>query len=289
MLNTFENSTRHHLRRKERERHLRAMEEVSKRLDCHDESALFSMVDSLSGFPLEKEDTSTEPYSPRKRSKWQRQWRLKVCAILLAILAVVFVVFRLGINFGKDDTAEPGKEWSEQESGNESRHKQLFSLVLDWGVTPRQVLEDPRSAPGQAFQWLAGQDVPAENFETVRTRYALATLYFGTNHLRDNSSHTPWKESQHWLSSYTVCTWHGVECLDDRTTIGLVKELNLSANGLVGTLPDEIGLLGLDIRSLDLSNNAILGTIPTTLSTMQNLGKDSCRGCVPSSTASLTQ
>jgi Leucine-rich repeat (LRR) protein len=61
-----------------------------------------------------------------------------------------------------------------------------------------------------------------------------------------------------------------VDCLDKENTIGLVQSLNLSANGLVGKLPPEIGLLQLDIRSLDLSSNTIDGTIPD-LSSLKNM------------------
>jgi hypothetical protein len=68
-----------------------------------------------------------------------------------------------------------------------------------------------------------------------------------------------------------ICFWYGITCVDEDPEVGLVNGLNLSSNGLSNTLSNEIGLLGLDIRSLDLSNNAIGGLLPETLSKLKNL------------------
>jgi hypothetical protein len=144
-------------------------------------------------------------------------------------------------------------------------------------VTPREILKDSMSAPARALDWLVYEDMNTENVETMRTRFALATLYFET---QKPSAGDSWTNDRHWLSSDPVCLWHGVECLDEHTTTGLVKSLNLSSNGLTGTLPDEIGLLEADIRSLDVSNNAIAGTIPETLFLMKNLGKFEGNICI---------
>jgi Leucine-rich repeat (LRR) protein len=40
---------------------------------------------------------------------------------------------------------------------------------------------------------------------------------------------------------------------------------------ILGTLPDELGLLGLDCQSLDVSYNSITGPIPQSLLHMRNL------------------
>ena len=68
-----------------------------------------------------------------------------------------------------------------------------------------------------------------------------------------------------------VCFWYGVTCINGDVSVGLVAGLNLSSNGLSYALADEIGLLGLDIRSMDLGNNAIGGRLPETLSKLENL------------------
>jgi len=63
---------------------------------------------------------------------------------------------------------------------------------------------------------------------------------------------------------------HGVECLDENDTIGLVRSINLTSNQLYGTLPPEIALLGLDLRILDISHNSIGGSFPE-LASLENL------------------
>jgi len=63
-------------------------------------------------------------------------------------------------------------------------------------------------------------------------RYALATVYFS------NAGHK-WVESDGWLSQEDVCSWDSVNvCNSD----GVITELDLSSNNLVGTIPVEITL-----------------------------------------------
>ena len=119
------------------------------------------------------------------------------------------------------------------------------------------------------MDWLVFIDRSTEEEETIRTRYVLSTLYFSTQNQGDSKK---WSSDFHWLSSYPVCLWYGVECFNEQGTIELVKSLNLSSNLLAGTIPDEIGLLGPEVQILDLSNNEISGTIPGTMSLLANLG-----------------
>jgi hypothetical protein len=265
MLNTFENADRHHLRRKDRERHVRNMELYSNSLDFSDDLAMCSMVDALSGFPLEKNAT---PPSSTPEQKGRRCSKYALLIGALVMVGVSLAGYRLGVDVGEHEIV-PQTNGKRKEVDSDVRRKKVFSLILDWGVTSREMLEDVLSAPARAFEWLAYDDMETEDPETMRTRFALASLYFGT---QSPLTGRKWDNDQHWLSSYPVCLWHGVECLDEHATIGLVKALNLSSNGLTGTLPEEIGLLELDIRLLDVSSNAIAGTIPETLFLMKNLG-----------------
>jgi Leucine-rich repeat (LRR) protein len=75
------------------------------------------------------------------------------------------------------------------------------------------------------------------------------------------------------MSSYPVCAWHGVRCVEEENSFGRVESLNLSSNGLAGYVPREIALLESDIRILDLGNNAIEGTVPEAIAGLTNLGK----------------
>lgn len=58
----------------------------------------------------------------------------------------------------------------------------------------------------------------------------------------------------------------------DSQTIGRVQDLSLSSNGLMGTLPPEIGLLK-EMRLLALGNNKLEGAIPTSIGLLTRLNE----------------
>ena len=273
MLNTFENCQRHHLRRLERERHLKIMDTFSSGLDWTSDSALCSAVDELAGFPLERNLHEPSPPEPRRRNR-----KYKIAGITVAVcIGLASLGFLAGKHAGVKESLgqveSPRPQEAQTLATNEARRMRLLSLILDWNVTSRGTLEVNSSAPARALDWLVSKDNPNENVQTIRTQFALATLFFST---QSESVGKSWTKDSHWLSSYPVCLWYGVECLDENSTIGLVKAINLSSNGLIGTLPRELGLLELDCNSLDVSNNAIAGTIPETLFLMKNLGETLC-------------
>lgn len=258
MLNTFENAGRQHLRRKERERHLRRMEEFAKSLDFMDDPDACAVADALSGNPLRK--VSEDQMKDHGRSGMSK--RAKGILALSMLVALTLIGFLLGLDRGE-------QEYMHQHDTTDTRRKTISSLILDWGITSPERLGDLSSPAARAMEWLVYTDLETTGAETIRTRFALATLFFAT---QSPAKGNKWIDDRHWLSSYPVCLWYGVDCLDDRETIGLVKSLNLSSNALTGTIPEEIGLLGLDIRSLDLGGNKLVGTIPETVFLMKNLG-----------------
>jgi serine/threonine protein kinase/Leucine-rich repeat (LRR) protein len=84
------------------------------------------------------------------------------------------------------------------------------------------------------------------------------------------------------------CNWYGVTC---EAGVSL-SSLSLSAVGLVGTLPETIGLLG-TIAVLNLGYNSISGTIPASIGqlttlTELHLPSNDLRGAVPSTMANLS-
>jgi hypothetical protein len=268
MLNTFENADRQHRRRIERQRHMRDMDLLSNSLEWNiDDSRMLVITDGLVGSPLERTMQPASAQTP----KLCRTYKLLAIAGLLVFAIIIFLSFVLGKEAGENESLiEVGESSTTQHDVTEVRRKKMFSLILGWDTTPRTVLEDRLSAPARAMEWLVTEDTATDQVETIRTRFVLATLYFSTQNISAGKS---WSVDTHWLSTYPVCLWHGVQCLDEYTTIGLVKSLNLSSNALTGTLPHELGLLELDCSSLDVSKNAITGSIPETLFLMKNLGK----------------
>jgi len=95
-------------------------------------------------------------------------------------------------------------------------------------------------------------------------RYALATLYY-------SAGGDGWAANDGWLTDASACKWFSSSgrwpCDDD----GMIVELNLPSNGLVGSLPNEIGILS-QLRTITLSGNFELsGPIPNTLRNLPNL------------------
>lgn len=65
-----------------------------------------------------------------------------------------------------------------------------------------------------------------------------------------------WKKKEHWLSNLSPCSWYGVTC-----DAGHIVAIDLSNNGLVGPLPDQIWDLTM-LRDLTLADNQLNGAIP---------------------------
>jgi len=93
----------------------------------------------------------------------------------------------------------------------------------------------------RAVHWLIQEDPLQLSVETeedrarLTQRYALATLYFST-------SGNEWRNNSDWLSDEDECTWYGLYCHTNTTTIlGVPPELN--TNNLNGILPSDIALL----------------------------------------------
>lgn len=269
MPRTYDKTDKQHVRRREREPHLARKEPAG---------GTFSVEDQMRGDDTNfgafaSCDTEDMPESlPRKifgQSCFDgfiayRIFWLFICLTVLLIAASGCVL---------------AHEFNEKLSGDRndgntgSKYDLLHTAILDWGFTSREALDDPDSPQGRALRWLSDGGKETENLEVARTRFSLATIYFSTNFVQqDSGASSAWNQQSNWMSSDTVCVWHGVICVEEESALGRVQALNLSSNGLAGVLPQEIGLLMHGIRSLDLGNNAIEGTIPDALSNLRNLG-----------------
>lgn len=92
-------------------------------------------------------------------------------------------------------------------------------------------------------------------------RFILALLYAATNG-------DSWENQTHWLSSTSVCSWHGVEC----DVEGHVRSLSLPSNNMQGSLEPRLGLLSA-LEKLDLADNVLTGTIPMELWSLSAIGE----------------
>ena len=89
---------------------------------------------------------------------------------------------------------------------------------------------------------------------TIKERYTLALMYF-------SMGGDEWENASNWMGSEHHCTsWYGVSCDSENR----VDEISMNENGLVGTIPEAIGMLE-NLCVLKLYANDITGTVPNAL------------------------
>lgn len=76
-----------------------------------------------------------------------------------------------------------------------------------------------------------------------------------------------WDNDEDWLSD-EICSWFGLKC----AFMGkVIEEINIPENGLVGTLPTQIGLMG-TVRSIEIFDNEdVIGSIPSQIGQLTEL------------------
>jgi hypothetical protein len=266
MLNTFDNVAKQQARKRERERQLAVMEQAAA---CTVRDLLWDEDANIA--PIARR---MEPPPPRRMTQRVAKRRKLTVSIAVCLFVVVMIGTGLGVGIGGGKQGFEESALDDYDKDSHSRYNQLYAAIIEWGLTSQVTLNDLNTPQARALEWLTSEDVNTDNFEVARTRYALAVLYFSTNEIAEASGSTSrWKSQLHWRSSFPVCLWHGVECFEEDNTLGRVRALNLSSNGLAGTIPQEIGLLWSDLQVLDLGNNDITGSIPPTIENLKSLGK----------------
>lgn len=129
-------------------------------------------------------------------------------------------------------------------------------------------------APGSAdfASWLAQLEVYLGPLCDESDREALASLYEGTGG-------QDWTRSDGWLGDGPLSAWHGVET----DSLGRVTTLDLSGNGLAGSLPASLAELT-SMTSLRIGDNpGMTGALPLSLTalSLQEFRYDETDLCVP--------
>ena len=125
-------------------------------------------------------------------------------------------------------------------------------------------LMDQSSPQYRAFLWLTDLGDALFDFSPdTLTKYALATLYYATS--GDN-----WVRRERWLEHPRYCEWQMDRQITFCDSSGTLRQITLTSNKLVGTLPPELGLLS-DLSVLDVSSNQLNGTLPTEVFELRNM------------------
>ncbi|MCY3547894.1 MAG: hypothetical protein OXH49_13520 [Gemmatimonadetes bacterium] len=110
-------------------------------------------------------------------------------------------------------------------------------------------------APGtpRFVSWLGDIDETRGGFCNAGDAAVLARLH-------ESAGGAGWTRSDGWLAGQPLSDWHGVVT----DSLGYVRELDLSRNGLVGTLPSTLGDLS-GLTALRIGENTLSGPLPLSL------------------------
>ncbi|KAL3805145.1 hypothetical protein HJC23_003373 [Cyclotella cryptica] len=185
--------------------------------------------------------------------------------VVSSFLAAIFLALGLTITFTSSKT--PSIEMASTPStltptlqpthfGSSSQPSLNIRNVIERNVLQRNVTFDqlePTDGRIKALAWITEKDQMEfiMSKSSLFQRYVLGLLAFDFSILS-------------WLSDINECGWTGVECDVEGHVIGL----NLTAYGLDGTIPPEIGTLQ-HMQTLSLSDNSLYGTLPSELFEMK--------------------
>ena len=102
-------------------------------------------------------------------------------------------------------------------------------------------------------EWAVAVDDRSGPFCNEADRTALEALY-------SSAGGDGWTNSGGWLTDVAIGDWHGVTT----DSLGRIVEVDLAANGLDGSVPDELGYLT-RMTVLKLGGNALSGRLPQSL------------------------
>jgi hypothetical protein len=198
------------------------------------------------------------------RYKAAKDFKTVLLGILcvLLVLGLCIVVAIVAIRQEKEPASTPEISHENTKMAYNDLVDFLSSISSDKGFA----LKYQDSSQFRALSWLYQSDQHnpfwANEYRIIQ-RYVMATLYF-------NLGGENWLKQENWLSNENECLWYSggkISCSSERLT-----EIDLSVNGLVGNIPEEIGLLT-ELSAIDLSTNDIMHYIPESLWNLKGLSK----------------
>ena len=186
-------------------------------------------------------------------------------------------------------------------SGTSPIIDQVKDLLIAEFPDSAAALEDTTSPQYLALEWIVQGLQPfrrtrrQRQLQTITAdprlvqRWTLAVFFFSTGgQTTESSDPSTWTLSEGWLTFPNECQWSFITCDES----GMVKDLAVEDNMLIGTLPPEIALLGGALTRLALPVNQLMGTLPTSIGLLKGLTRlnfdgNLFSGSIPSEIATL--
>jgi len=163
---------------------------------------------------------------------------------------------------------------------------ELYSLVKT--ITTEEILNQTDSPQNAALLWTQSNSwIPAVEYNLLQ-RYAIATIYYALDGENWNMTGEAGAE---WLTEGHECGWKSITC---ENNIQNVTGLDLSDDGLKGTMPNEITALS-SLQVLRMNDNAqFIGEIPYSIGDLDelkvlHLHNNNLVGRIPESIGNLTK
>jgi hypothetical protein len=114
--------------------------------------------------------------------------------------------------------------------------KELESILVRVAFDNGEALREQSTPQNKALNWLANNNTKLDSYPAAKKiqRYALATLFYSTNG-------ASWNDNSTWMSDEDECGWYNNGA--SLCTRGSVDTIKMWGNNLIGTIPNEVGLL----------------------------------------------
>ncbi|CAB9509183.1 STYKc [Seminavis robusta] len=266
---------------------------------------VFTCEDSSSGLAVaeavEEEDDMPRQHAAefdmdeaqRRKKESMNHFKTRIFLAVILFIAVVMVCIAMVVVKIEDAHKKSGSQPSMETPANSSASRQPSTMedaLLDLfpQETVQLIMGDPQSSQSQAFQWLLDdiRDTQGSVSEDrIKQRFALATVYFGTNG-------DSWTNNESWLiHNIHECDWFTKPDYSHRQELsnlypglltefetpaskcssnGLYQHLWLDSNHLVGSLPNELYMMT-SLLSMSAGLNRLRGTISTQVAQLTQL------------------
>ena len=236
--------------------------------------------------------------------------------LLITLIVITIIVIPISIILTWDNGS--GEAAIDYDLTPQECHDFILQRILDSGISNPDDLATKGTPQKLALDWIVSGDHGdlSHEHDYLLQRYALAVFFYAMHgdyifppvinakNITDQEGFEghedygeppaseekdyeldgspEWINQNHWMSSYGICAWHGIQChhrpgtdptnnsFDDEGDIILV---NMRDNNIHGTIPRELFIAHPLIRWMSFAGNGLFGTLPSEIGYLDDLCK----------------